>query len=130
MVVRVERLEKGDVIEPPCDRCRRLRMECQKNLTACMGCTRKHAKCSWKDVKEDELLSEPEGGSEGSARGEAAAASEDGEEVGAKKTKGKSKSRARGSLDRDKALDHEQSDDHGSAKASHDSGVDTEMTAS
>lgn len=26
-----------------------------KNLTACLGCTRKHAKCTWKDVQADEL---------------------------------------------------------------------------
>ena len=30
-------------------------MDCLKNLTACMGCTKKHAKCSWKDVREEEL---------------------------------------------------------------------------
>lgn len=30
-------------------------MDCLKNLTACQGCTKKHAKCSWKDVKEEEL---------------------------------------------------------------------------
>jgi len=30
-------------------------MDCLKNLTACMGCTKKHAKCSWKDVRVDEL---------------------------------------------------------------------------
>lgn len=45
-------------------------MDCLKNLTACMGCTKKHAKCSWKDVREEELrdgrsiqvLSSPENG--------------------------------------------------------------------
>lgn len=55
MVARMEDLQRGDRIIPPCDRCRRLHMDCLKNLTACMGCTKKHAKCSWKDVKEDEL---------------------------------------------------------------------------
>ena len=30
-------------------------MDCTKNLTACLGCTKKHAKCSWKDVDEEEL---------------------------------------------------------------------------
>ena len=34
-------------------------MDCLKNLTACMGCTKKHAKCSWKDVEEQELKDHP-----------------------------------------------------------------------
>ncbi|KAL7777646.1 hypothetical protein CFE70_004313 [Pyrenophora teres f. teres 0-1] len=55
MVHRMESLAKGDRIIPPCDRCRRLHMDCLKNLTACMGCTKKHAKCSWKEVREGEL---------------------------------------------------------------------------
>lgn len=55
MVTRMEELQRGERVLPPCDRCRRLHMDCLKNLTACMGCTKKHAKCSWKDVKEDEL---------------------------------------------------------------------------
>lgn len=55
MVTRMEELQRGERIMPPCDRCRRLHMDCLKNLTACMGCTKKHAKCSWKDVKEEEL---------------------------------------------------------------------------
>ncbi|KAL4934306.1 Zn(II)2Cys6 transcription factor domain-containing protein [Aspergillus undulatus] len=55
MVARMEELQRGDRIMPPCDRCRRLHMDCLKNLTACMGCTKKHAKCSWRDVKEEEL---------------------------------------------------------------------------
>ncbi|KID95912.1 hypothetical protein MAJ_08130, partial [Metarhizium majus ARSEF 297] len=42
-----DRLSKGNVINPPCDRCRRLRLPCIKHLTACQGCTKKHAKCSW-----------------------------------------------------------------------------------
>lgn len=59
MVNRMEVLHRGDRIEPPCDRCRRLHMDCLKNLTACMGCTRKHAKCSWKDVNDEELRNNP-----------------------------------------------------------------------
>lgn len=55
MVNRMESLHRGERILPPCDRCRRLHMDCLKNLTACMGCTKKHAKCSWKDVREEEL---------------------------------------------------------------------------
>ena len=55
MVSRMETLQKGDRILPPCDRCRRLHMDCLKNLTACMGCTKKHAKCSWREVKAEEL---------------------------------------------------------------------------
>ncbi|KAH8699012.1 hypothetical protein BGW36DRAFT_153769 [Talaromyces proteolyticus] len=55
MVARMDELQRGERILPPCDRCRRLHMDCLKNLTACVGCTKKHAKCSWKDVKEDEL---------------------------------------------------------------------------
>lgn len=57
MVLRMESLHRGERILPPCDRCRRLHMDCLKNLTACMGCTKKHAKCSWKDVREEELRS-------------------------------------------------------------------------
>ncbi|OAT10620.1 C6 finger domain-containing protein [Blastomyces gilchristii SLH14081] len=55
MVSRMEGLQRGERILPPCDRCRRLQMDCHKNLTACMGCTKKHAKCSWKEVKIEEL---------------------------------------------------------------------------
>ncbi|KIW05068.1 uncharacterized protein PV09_04222 [Verruconis gallopava] len=55
MVSRMEALKKGDRVLPPCDRCRRLHMDCIKNLTACAGCTKKHAKCSWRDVRESEL---------------------------------------------------------------------------
>ena len=51
---KAEKLSKGDLITPPCDRCRRLRLSCVKHLTACQGCTKKHAKCSWKNVTEDE----------------------------------------------------------------------------
>ena len=60
MVRRMDNMWKGDRVIPPCDRCRRLHMDCLKNLTACMGCTKKHAKCSWKDVVADELeMTEP-----------------------------------------------------------------------
>ncbi|KAL9030142.1 MAG: hypothetical protein Q9196_001695 [Gyalolechia fulgens] len=59
MMARMEQLNRGDRVQPPCDRCRRLHMDCLKNLTACMGCTKKHAKCSWKDVIEQELIDNP-----------------------------------------------------------------------
>lgn len=59
MMLRMEQLNRGDRVQPPCDRCRRLHMDCLKNLTACMGCTKKHAKCSWKDVEEQELKDHP-----------------------------------------------------------------------
>ncbi|KAJ1324300.1 hypothetical protein MN608_10361 [Microdochium nivale] len=51
----VERLGRGEIIYPPCDRCRRLRTQCVKHLTACQGCTKKHARCVWKGVTEEEL---------------------------------------------------------------------------
>ncbi|CAG9983416.1 unnamed protein product [Clonostachys byssicola] len=53
----VERLGRGESIHPPCDRCRRLRQPCLKHLTACQGCTKKHAKCSWKSATEEEITS-------------------------------------------------------------------------
>lgn len=55
MAAKIEKLARGDPIYPPCDRCRRLKFECTKHLTACSACTKKHAKCSWKDVKEGEV---------------------------------------------------------------------------
>jgi len=55
MATKIEKLGRGDVITPPCDRCRRLKFECTKHLTACQACTKKHAKCSWKDLKGGEL---------------------------------------------------------------------------
>lgn len=51
---KTEKLQRGDVISPPCDRCRRLRLHCVKHLTACQGCTKKHAKCTWRTVTEEE----------------------------------------------------------------------------
>lgn len=30
-------------------------MDCVKNLTSCGGCTRKHARCHWRDVTREEL---------------------------------------------------------------------------
>ncbi|KOS22292.1 hypothetical protein ESCO_001573 [Escovopsis weberi] len=51
---KTDKLGKWEAIDPPCDRCRRLRLQCIKHLTACQGCTKKHAKCSWKHVTEEE----------------------------------------------------------------------------
>lgn len=51
---KTDKLSKGETISPPCDRCRRLRLQCVKHLTACQGCTKKHAKCSWKSVTDEE----------------------------------------------------------------------------
>lgn len=48
-------LPRGHRVMPPCDRCRRLRMDCVKNLTSCAGCTKKHARCHWREVSRDEL---------------------------------------------------------------------------
>jgi hypothetical protein len=55
MASKIEKLPRGGPIYPPCDRCRRLKFECTKHLTACQACTKKHAKCSWKDIREGEL---------------------------------------------------------------------------
>ncbi|KAK5202877.1 hypothetical protein LTR41_011389 [Exophiala xenobiotica] len=55
MVRRMDNMWKGDRVVPPCDRCRRLHMDCLKHLTACMSCTKQHAKCSWREVKKSEL---------------------------------------------------------------------------
>ncbi len=51
----MDSLPKGQRVIPPCDRCRRLRMDCVKNLTSCAGCTKKHARCHWRDVSREEL---------------------------------------------------------------------------
>ncbi|KAI1263384.1 hypothetical protein F5Y18DRAFT_127176 [Xylariaceae sp. FL1019] len=52
---KIEQLTRGDIIRPPCDRCRRLKTQCIKHLTACQGCTKKHTKCTWKKLTEEEL---------------------------------------------------------------------------
>ncbi|KAF3006944.1 hypothetical protein G7054_g6903 [Neopestalotiopsis clavispora] len=52
---RVDKLARGDEILPPCDRCRRLKTPCIKHLTACQGCTKKHARCSWKALTDEEV---------------------------------------------------------------------------
>ncbi|WPH03501.1 Hypothetical protein R9X50_00638100 [Acrodontium crateriforme] len=51
----MDTLPRGHRVIPPCDRCRRLRMDCVKNLTSCAGCTKKHARCHWREVSRDEL---------------------------------------------------------------------------
>ncbi|KAK6607408.1 C6 finger domain-containing protein [Botrytis cinerea] len=76
MAARIEKLHKGDPITPPCDRCRRLRFTCTKHMTACAACTKKHAKCSWKDVKDGEL--EATASASASAQRDSCASSEDG----------------------------------------------------
>ncbi|KAL2356958.1 hypothetical protein BJ546DRAFT_836936, partial [Cryomyces antarcticus] len=55
MLSRMEKLPRGARLIPPCDRCRRLQMDCLKNLTACAGCTKKHARCAWRDVCDAEV---------------------------------------------------------------------------
>lgn len=55
ITARIEKLTKGEAVHPPCDRCRRLHITCIKYLTACQGCTKKHAKCNWKSITEDEI---------------------------------------------------------------------------
>ncbi|KAI1803709.1 hypothetical protein F4811DRAFT_523952 [Daldinia bambusicola] len=55
VTAKIERLARGDVIHPPCDRCRRLKTQCIKHLTACQGCTKKHARCVWKYLTEEEV---------------------------------------------------------------------------
>lgn len=51
-------------------------MECIKHLTACQGCTRKHAKCSWKSLADEEVAWLK--GEAGSAGGEATEGEEGG----------------------------------------------------
>ncbi|UKZ60726.1 uncharacterized protein TrAtP1_001997 [Trichoderma atroviride] len=51
---KTDTVHKGDVIFPTCDRCRRLRLQCVKHLSACRGCTKKHARCSWRNVTDEE----------------------------------------------------------------------------
>lgn len=52
---KIDKLARGDPITPACDRCRRLKLQCVKHLTACQGCTKKHAKCSWRSVSDEEV---------------------------------------------------------------------------
>ncbi|KAH0389748.1 hypothetical protein KCU89_g16342, partial [Aureobasidium melanogenum] len=51
----MESLPRGSRVMPPCDRCRRLKMDCLKNLSSCGGCTKKHARCHWKEVSREEV---------------------------------------------------------------------------
>ncbi|KAM3460356.1 hypothetical protein MY5147_004315 [Beauveria neobassiana] len=51
---KTDKLKRGDIISPACDRCRRLRLHCVKHLTACQGCTKKHAKCTWRTMTDEE----------------------------------------------------------------------------
>lgn len=69
MASRIEKLARGDRINPPCDRCRRLKFDCTKHLTACQACTKKHAKCSWKDIREGELDYPIQGAPQGQKNG-------------------------------------------------------------
>ncbi|KAI8957096.1 hypothetical protein F5Y11DRAFT_340895 [Daldinia sp. FL1419] len=55
VTAKIERLGRGETIHPPCDRCRRLKTQCIKHLTACQGCTKKHARCVWKGLTEEEV---------------------------------------------------------------------------
>lgn len=55
VATRIEKMARGEVIRPPCDRCRRLKTQCIKHLTACQGCTKKHTKCTWKKLTEEEV---------------------------------------------------------------------------
>ncbi|KAI0894428.1 hypothetical protein F4806DRAFT_122703 [Annulohypoxylon nitens] len=55
VTAKIEKLARGDFINPPCDRCRRLKTQCIKHLTACQGCTKKHARCVWKGLTEEEV---------------------------------------------------------------------------
>lgn len=65
----MDSLPRGHRVLPPCDRCRRLRMDCVKNLTSCSGCTRKHARCHWRDVSREEI-SNLDAGMDGSYDGD------------------------------------------------------------
>ncbi|THY50327.1 hypothetical protein D6C98_06050 [Aureobasidium pullulans] len=51
----MESLPRSSRVMPPCDRCRRLKMDCLKNLSSCGGCTKKHARCHWKEVSREEV---------------------------------------------------------------------------
>lgn len=60
-------------------------MDCMKNLTACAGCTKKHAKCSWKEVRESELRGGPVSHPSGLASVSTGASEADGTEDGFEK---------------------------------------------
>ncbi|KEY65462.1 hypothetical protein S7711_08592 [Stachybotrys chartarum IBT 7711] len=51
---KIDKMGKGELITPSCDRCRRLKKPCVKHLTACQGCTKKHARCSWRAATDEE----------------------------------------------------------------------------
>lgn len=51
----VKTLEKGDKVEPPCDRCRGLGLKCHINFVSCQGCAAAHEKCSWSEVLAEEF---------------------------------------------------------------------------
>lgn len=72
ITARIEKLTKGEAVHPPCDRCRRLHITCIKYLTACQGCTKKHAKCNWKSITEEEItwLKGNAGSGEGEGEGD------------------------------------------------------------
>lgn len=71
VTAKIEKLVRGDVIQPPCDRCRRLKTQCIKHLTACQGCTKKHARCVWKGLTEEEVTwLKGEAGGDGDDEGE------------------------------------------------------------
>ncbi|KAB5547011.1 hypothetical protein GE09DRAFT_1129503 [Coniochaeta sp. 2T2.1] len=59
MYARVESLPKGDKILPRCDLCRKRRKtKCVKDATAsCEDCAKKHAKCTWHNIAEEEAAS-------------------------------------------------------------------------
>lgn len=52
---RLKLYEKYEKITPSCDRCRRTSKTCTRLLAACGPCTKKHSKCEWKKVTQEEL---------------------------------------------------------------------------
>lgn len=61
----VSTLSKGDRVEPPCDRCRGLNLDCRINKTSCKRCADSHNRCVWSEVE----LREVEGILRGMERG-------------------------------------------------------------
>ncbi|KAI1870766.1 uncharacterized protein JN550_004912 [Neoarthrinium moseri] len=55
VTARIDKVLRGHEIKPPCDRCRRLKTTCVKHLTACQGCTKKHARCAWKNLTDEDI---------------------------------------------------------------------------